>query len=173
VVAVPGADHLPWEGVQDDVLDAIEDFLEHAREATVEPDRILTTVLEVTAPDADRGVMLGALARFRGHALDAPPGHLRASFDGPARAVRCASALMDSVPGMCAGVHTGECELHQGRLSGPALEIAQAAVGAAAPGEVLTTSTVHDLVAGSRIEFVERGVIAAAARQWRLFGVVR
>ena len=134
VVEVPGADHLPWEGDQGSVLAAIEHFLGGLRDDVVEPNLILTTVLEADLPESEHGVARSALARFRGQPLDAPPGRLRASFDGPARAVRCATALAGSFPGLRAGVHTGECELLDGRLTGPALEIAAGVAQAAAAG---------------------------------------
>jgi class 3 adenylate cyclase len=113
------------------------------------------------------------VARFRGQLLDAPAGHVRASFDGPARAVRCAGVLAEAAPHVRAGVHTGECELRDGRLTGPALEIAAGVARAAAEGEILATSTVQDLVAGSGLAFSERGAVelplAGASREWRLF----
>ena len=136
-----------------------------------EPAAILTTVLEADLPEAEPGLALSALARFRGRALDAPEGRMRASFDGPARAVRCASALAGVVPALRAGVHTGECEVRDGQLSGAALEIAAGVAGAAAPGQILATSTVQDLVAGSGIEFAEHGSVTLDAREWRLFAV--
>jgi class 3 adenylate cyclase len=81
------------------------------------------------------------------------------------------------VPSLRAGVHTGECELLDGRLIGPALEIASGVARAAGPGEILATSTVQDLVAGSGIEFSERGAVAlplaGASREWRLYNVER
>jgi DNA-binding SARP family transcriptional activator/pimeloyl-ACP methyl ester carboxylesterase len=177
VVEVPGADHLPWEGDQASVLAAIENFLGGLRDTPAEPNLILTTVLEADLPDSEHAVLRSALARFRGQPLDAPPGRLRASFDGPARAVRCASALAGAYAPLRAGVHTGECELRDGRLIGPALEIAAGVARAAASGEILATSTVADLVAGSGIEFSERGAfelpLAGASREWRLFSVER
>jgi DNA-binding SARP family transcriptional activator/pimeloyl-ACP methyl ester carboxylesterase len=173
VIELPGADHLPWEGAQNDVLDEIERFLGDL-DTRPEPDTILMTVLDAEGAGA---FAAGTLARFRGVSLDAPPGRVRASFDGPARAVRCASALAELVPELRVGVHTGECEQRCGRLSGPALDVAARVADVARPGEVLVTSTVHDLVAGSRIEFSDRGVVAlplpGASREWRLFGVVR
>jgi hypothetical protein len=177
VVETPGADHLPWEGDQGSVLEAIEHFLSGLHEATTEPNLILTTVLDADLPERDHDLARSAIARFRGRPLDAPHGHVRASFDGPARAVRCACALAESVPTLRAGVHTGECELLDGRLTGPALEIAAGVARAAAEGEILATSTVQDLVAGSGIEFTERGVaelpLAGASREWRLSTVDR
>jgi class 3 adenylate cyclase len=97
------------------------------------------------------------------------PGRIRAGFDGPARAVRCATALADNVPALRAGIHTGECEVHDGTLSGPALAVATYLAGTASPGEVLATSTVQDLVAGSGIDLDERGTLG----ELRLFSVLR
>ena len=173
VVELPGADHLPWEGAQEDVLDEIEAFLggldEHGE----------------TERDPHHGAR-GRGTRRQLHAADRRPlprhgarraaeGRVRASFDGPARAVRCASALAEVQPELRAGVHTGECERRGGRLSGAALEIAAGVVGVARPGEILATSTVHDLVAGSGVAFAERGAfalpLAGASREWRLFAV--
>jgi class 3 adenylate cyclase len=169
VVAVPGADHLPWEGDQAAVLAEIERFLGGLRAEPAEPGLVLTTVLEADLPESEERLLRSALARFRGHALDAPPGRVRAGFDGPARAVRCATALADNVPELRAGVHTGECEVRDGHLAGPALEIAASVIAAAAPGEILATSTVQDLVAGSGIEFTDRGTLG----DLRLFSVRR
>jgi pimeloyl-ACP methyl ester carboxylesterase len=175
VVELPGADHLPWEGDQDRVLDEVEAFLAEAP-ADQEPNLVLTTVLEAALPEAGRPALRGALARFRGRELDAPAGRVRVSFDGPARALRCAVALQDAGAGP-AGVHTGECELADGRLRGAALEIAAGLAAAARPGEVLASSTVHDLVAGSGVDFADRGAVAVPldgrVREWRVFAVAR
>ncbi len=145
--------------------------------ATRTPSRtsILTTVLEADVPESEHGLARSALARFRGQPLDAPHGRMRASFDGPARAVRCASALAESLPQLRAGVHTGECELRDGRLAGPALEIAAGVARAAAPGEILATST----VAGprrrqrDRVLRARRGRAAARGRLARVAPVHR
>ncbi|HEY6886482.1 MAG TPA: alpha/beta fold hydrolase [Solirubrobacter sp.] len=171
VVALPGADHLPWEGDQGDVLDEIEAFLAGVEEHS-EPELILTTVLDA---EVAGGFTRAVIARFRGDTLPAPEGRVRASFDGPARAVRCAAALAEVQPELRAGVHTGECERHNGTLTGPALDIASRVVEAARPGEILATSTVHDLVALSGVAFEERGAVAlpGASREWRLFAVTR
>ena len=84
-----------------------------------------------------------------------------ATFDGPARAIRCAQAVADSVGGigleLRAGVHTGECEVHDGKLAGIAVSVGARVAALAGAGEVLVTSTVRDLVSGSGIEFEERG----------------
>jgi pimeloyl-ACP methyl ester carboxylesterase len=182
LVEAPGADHLPWEGDQAFVLDAIEEFLaglgdgddDGEARANGEGRMVLATVFEAELAESERAILKPALSRFRGRELDAPTGRIRASFDGPARALRCAVALAENVPGLRAGVHTGECELRGGRVVGPALGIAAGVADAAAPGEVLATSTVLELVAGSGIDFAERGAItlADAPREWRLFSVM-
>ena len=171
IVEVPGVDHLPWEGDQQAVLDEIELFLGGLDEAPVKPGLVLTTVLEADLPPSEPDLLDSVLSRFRGRELDAAGRGrvVRASFDGPARALRCALALADNVPALRAGIHTGECELHDGTLSGPALAVAAYLAGTAKPGEVLATSTVQDLVAGSGIDFDERGTLG----DLRLFSVLR
>src|SRR3954469_5218807 len=172
IVEVPGVDHLPWEGDQKAVLDQVELFLGGLDETPVMPGLVLTTVLEADLPRSEAELLDSVLSRFRGRELE-PGGArgrvVRASFDGPARALRCALALADNVPALRAGIHTGECELHDGTLSGPALAVAAYLAGTAKPGEVLATSTVQDLVAGSGIDFDERGTLG----DLRLFSVLR
>ncbi|HEX6026125.1 MAG TPA: alpha/beta fold hydrolase [Solirubrobacter sp.] len=177
MVAVPGADHLPWEGDQESVLNEIEAFLSQLQPEAAQPGPILTTVLEAEVPGSDPELAQSAFTRFRGRTLEAPPGRIRASFDGPARAVRCASALAGVVPLLRAGVHTGECELlADGELTGAALEVAAGVARAAEPGQILATSTVQDLVAGSGIEFSEHGTVTlvdnGGPADWRVFAVV-
>ncbi|MBI5105280.1 MAG: alpha/beta fold hydrolase [Solirubrobacterales bacterium] len=168
VVELPGADHVPWEGDQDQVLAEIERFLaeQHAEPA---PDRVLATVLCVTG--ADRAEELAG--RFRGTTLEAGGGALLASFDGPARAIRCARAAVAGAGR--AGIHTGECEDGPDGLRGAPLDLARAVAHRAAPGEVLVTSTVRDLVAGAGLAFARRAVIDHAVggepRRWALFAL--
>jgi class 3 adenylate cyclase/pimeloyl-ACP methyl ester carboxylesterase len=101
------------------------------------------------------------LARFRGEEKDTAGDGFFATFDGPARAIRCAQAIVESVHAigleLRAGVHTGECELHDGKLAGIAVSVGARVGGLADSGEVLVTSTVRDLVAGSGIDFKDRG----------------
>ena len=113
VVEVPGVDHLPWEGDQKAVLDQIELFLGGlARARRSSPASVLTTVLEADLPASESQLLDSVLSRFRGRVLERRrAGRMRAGFDGPARAVRCATALADNVPALRAGIHTGECEL--------------------------------------------------------------
>jgi class 3 adenylate cyclase len=99
-----------------------------------------------------------------------------ATFDGPARGVRCALSLRDSVPELGleirAGLHTGECELMDHKVGGIAVHIGARVAAAAGAGEVLTSHTVKDLVAGSGLRFIERGVhrLRGVSGEWKLFG---
>ena len=177
VAELPGADHLPWEGDEDDVLDEIEAFLADV-EADAEVDRVLTTVLHVRGGEPHRALLRGHLARFRGSEIPGD-GALRASFDGPARAIRCARAIVDHAAALrvdaAAGLHTGECEVAGGGLRGAPLELAASVAAAAATGEVLVSSTVRDLVAGSGARFREHGSVALPGAdeevRWQLFAI--
>jgi len=117
------------------------------------------------------------LVRFRGNELDTAGDGFLASFDGPARAIRCACAIKESVRELGlevrAGLHTGECERMEGKVGGIAVHIGARVAARAAPGEVLVSSTVKDLVAGSGIEFEDRDVreLKGIPGEWRLFAV--
>src|SRR5581483_3869401 len=119
------------------------------------------------------------LLRFRGRELDTAGDGFLAAFDGPARAIRCACAILAQVGELGlelrAGLHTGECELVDGKLAGIALHTGARVAAEARPGEVLVSSTVRDLVAGSGIRFEERGEreLAGVPGSWRLFAVER
>ena len=171
-VELPGNDHLPWEGDQEALLDEIERFLLSVEEE-LEPDRVLATLLSTdivdpTAKAAELGdrdwqdllskhhrLVRENLARFRGREIDVNSHGVLATFDGPARAVRCASAIADGVKalGLAArtGVHTGEVEQAERSIGGIAVHIAGRIAAAACPGEVLVSGTVKDIVAGSGI----------------------
>ena len=160
-----------------------------------EPERILTTVLftdivgstERAAQLGDRAwreliarhhaVVRSELARFRGREIDTAGDGVFASFDGPARAIACAHAIRRALGDLGldvrAGVHTGEAELDGGKLRGIAVHIGARVAGEAAPGEVLVSSTVRDLVAGSGLEFEDRGARAlrGVPGEWRLYAV--
>jgi DNA-binding SARP family transcriptional activator/pimeloyl-ACP methyl ester carboxylesterase len=166
VVALPGADHLPWEGDQDDVLDEIEAFLATVRDEEG-PDHVLATVLctRVVSPDPAllrryEAVVRNQLPRFRGTRVDAAPDAVSAMFDGPARAIRGARALVEAAAArgipVRAGLHTAECVVDGAVASGPAVEISAAVADEAQPGEVLVSSMVRDLVAGSGVGLQER-----------------
>jgi class 3 adenylate cyclase len=117
------------------------------------------------------------LARFRGRELDTAGDGFFASFDGPARAIRCACAIVDSVRDLGlevrAGLHTGECEQLDGKVGGIAVHIGARVAAEARPGEVIVSRTVKDLVAGSGIDFRERGSaqLKGVPGEWQLFAV--
>jgi Adenylate cyclase, family 3 (some proteins contain HAMP domain) len=158
-----------------------------------EPNRVLATVLFTDiVGSTERATELGdrrwrelleahhstvrrQLERFRGRELDTAGDGFLASFDGPARAIRCASAAIDAVRGLGleirAGVHTGECEVAGDKLAGIAVHIGARVAGRAGPGEVLVSSTVRDLVAGSGLEFEDRGAaeLKGVPGEWRLY----
>ena len=188
MVELPGNDHLPWEGDSESLLDEIERFLAGLRD-DAEPDRVLATLLftdlvkaanvgdhasSELLPQCNR-VVRAQVARFRGREVGTGVDGLVATFDGPARAVRCASAIVASVRDLGlelrAGVHTGEIERADASVRGIAVQIGARIAAAARPGEVLVSSTVKDIVAGSGILFEERGEheLAGVPGRWRLF----
>lgn len=182
-VELPGDDHLPFVGDQDAVLDAIQSFLTRPWH-DLDADRVLATVLaaRVTAEGAPGDDDFGAHVRreiewFRGRAVEAGEATVLAAFDGPARAIRCATSLAASAArfgrAVAAGLHTGECDVAAGRLDGLAVDLARALAERAVAGDVLVSRTVKDLVAGSGQTFVDRGMYALGAdeQRWRVFGV--
>ncbi len=195
LVELPGADHPPWANGEDIVAE-IREFLTGVREPA-EPDRVLVTVLFTDiVGSTERAASLGdqrwgslldlhdravrhQLDRFRGREVNTTGDGFVASFDGPARAIRCAQAIRGATEPLGIdlrfGLHTGECEVRGNDLAGLAVHIA-ARVGALAdPGEVLVSSTVKDLVAGSGVEFGERGKhdLKGVPGVWTLFQVTR
>jgi len=192
VVELPGNEHLPWEGDRDALVDEIERFLSGMRDE-IDADRVLATVLFTDVVDStakvaetgDRGwkdllamhdrLVRGQLARFRGREVDMAGDGVFATFDGPARGVRCAAAIVDGLKALGldvrAGLHTGEIEQSNGRVRGIAVHIGARVAAAASPGEVLVSSTVKDIVAGSGIAFEERGEreLDGVPGTWRLF----
>jgi pimeloyl-ACP methyl ester carboxylesterase/class 3 adenylate cyclase len=196
-VELPGVDHLPSVGDSaDEIIDLIQQFLTGSRSVTP-PDRVLATVLftdivgatEKAAALGDRRwrdlllehhcVVRAQLDRFRGRELDTAGDGFLAAFDGPARAVRCASALVYELRPLGlqirVGVHTGECELIGDKLGGIAVHIGARVAALARAGEVLVSGTVKDLVAGSGIEFQDRGiqVLKGVPGRWQLYAVAR
>jgi class 3 adenylate cyclase len=195
-VDLPGADHLPWVGDQDTLLDEVQEFLTGTRPAA-EPDRVLATVVftdivastERAAELGDRrwrdllfshhAIVRRELERFRGREVKTVGDGFLATFDGPARAVRCACAIRDRVGGLGlsirAGLHTGECELIGDDVGGMAVHIGARVAATARAGEVLVSNTVKDLVVGSGIQFVDRGShrLKGVPGSWRLFAVQR
>jgi pimeloyl-ACP methyl ester carboxylesterase len=180
-IELPGIDHLPFFGDADRVADEIEEFLTGSRHE-VESDRVLATVLFTDIVDSTkRAAELGdrqwralldrhdqavreQFARFRGREVKNLGDGFLATFDGPARAIRCAAAIAHSVQplgiGLRAGLHTGEIELKRDDIGGIAVHIAARVADLAGPGESLVSSTVRDLVAGSGLRFADRGLHA-------------
>ena len=194
-VELPGHDHLPFVGDQDAILDEMEEFLTGVRH-TLEPDTVLATVLFTRIIGSDEhAAKLGQdrwddLVRrlhshfkkeiewFRGREIDVTDDGPLAIFDGPARAIRCASAITEYASRlgieMRSGLHTGECEIVDGIVAGGAAEIGLCVANEANAGEVLVSRMVKDLVAGSGIQFEDRGIrTLAGCGEWRLFAVQR
>jgi pimeloyl-ACP methyl ester carboxylesterase len=193
-VELVGDDHLPWIGDSDRLLDEVEEFLTGIRRGP-EPDRILATVLftDIVA-STERATALGdrrwrellaahhaavrqQLDRWSGQEIDTAGDGFLASFDGPARAIRCACAIRDQVLTLGleirAGLHTGECERVGAKLVGLAVHTGARVAALAGPSEVLVSRTVKDLVAGSGIEFESRGLhlLKDVPGEWQLFAV--
>jgi pimeloyl-ACP methyl ester carboxylesterase len=178
LVELPGDAHTLWAGDTDAIVDEIEEFLTGARRGP-EPDRVLATVLftdivgstEQATRIGDRrwrellerhhAVVRQQLGRFDGQEIDTAGDGFFATFDGPARAIRCACAIESGVRNLGletrAGVHTGECERFADKVAGLAVNTGARVAGHARPGEVLVSQTVKDLVAGSGISFEDRG----------------
>jgi class 3 adenylate cyclase len=178
LVELAGDDHVPWLGDADALLDEVERFLTGARNSR-QPDRALATVLFTDiVGSTERASALGDM-RWRElleshdsgvrRQVDAHGGRVvkslgdgyLATFDGPARAIRCGGAVAEDADALGievrAGVHTGECELLGEDIGGMAVHIGARVAAQARPGEVLVSSAVRDLVVGSGIEFDERG----------------
>ena len=195
---LPGRDLIPLVFDRESLFSEFEAFLDEVREGVPqEPDRVLATVLftDIVGSTA-KATELGdrawrdllsehhsrirrELARHRGTEVDTAGDGFLATFDGPARAIRCACAATEAVRGLGieirAGLHTGECELVDGKVGGIAVHIGARVSSEAGPGEVLVSSTVKDLVAGSGIAFVDRGQaeLKGIPGEWRLYAVER
>jgi class 3 adenylate cyclase len=189
-----GNDHLPWDGDSHAVLEEVEEFLTGVRHGT-EPDRMLATVLFTDiAGSTERAAKLGderwrrlleshdelvrrRLAAFRGREIKTLGDGFLATFDGPGRAIRCACAIREDVGELGVevrvGVHTGECEVIGTDIGGMAVHIGARVMSRAAPGEVLVTGAVRDLVVGSGIEFADRGThsLKGVPGEWQLLEV--
>jgi class 3 adenylate cyclase len=199
LVELPGMEHLPTGDKLERFCEQVERFLVpicSAPPVEVEPESVLATVLftdlvgstakaaelgdrgwrELLAQHHDR--IRGQLARYRGIELDTAGDGFFARFDGPARAIRCACAVRATVGEIGleirAGLHTGECELLDGKVAGIAVSIGARVAAEAAPGEVLVSSTVKDLVAGSGLDFRDRGIheLKGVPGEWKLYAAI-
>jgi class 3 adenylate cyclase len=195
LVELAGEDHMPWVGDRGALLDEVEQF-RTGRRHTHEPERVLATVLFVDiVGSTELAAALGdnpwrelleafyakvreVLQQYRGREINTLGDGCLAAFDGPARAIRCAGAIRDTVHSLglevrC-GLHTGECELLGHDLAGIAVHIGARVAGLAAPGEVLVSQTVRDLVAGSGLALEERGThtLKGVPNEWRLFRAI-
>jgi class 3 adenylate cyclase len=193
-VELTGEDHAPWFDCADEVIGEIREFLTGFREPA-QPEQLLATVLFTDiVGSTDRAQELGdrrwrelleqhhaavrdVLARYRGREIDTAGDGFLVSFDGPARVIRCALAVLEAlerlgVPAR-SGVHTGECEIVGDKLAGIAVHIGARVAALADAHEVLVSQTVRDLVAGSGIDFDDRGLheLKGLAEPRRLFAV--
>ncbi|WFU16057.1 adenylate/guanylate cyclase domain-containing protein [Bradyrhizobium sp. CB3481] len=175
---LPGNDHLLWTGETERVLDEIEEFLTGSR-STTDSDRVLATVMFTDIVnstkraetigdrawhdvlDRHNALVRREISRHRGHEVRTMGDGFLATFDGPARSIRCALAINEGVEALGlqvrAGLHTGEVEMSDNDLSGIAVHIAARVATIAKPGQVLVSNTVRDLVAGSNIRFHDEG----------------
>ncbi|MBX7170083.1 MAG: alpha/beta fold hydrolase [Pyrinomonadaceae bacterium] len=187
-----GIDHLPFVGNQNEILDEIEEFLTGVRHSE-DHDRVLATVMCVKIIDSETqtleitnweqlmersGVyMHRQIELFKGNEVSFEENGILATFDGPARAIRCALAITESSDRLGlqvkTGVHTGECDVIGSKYSGFAIDLAERIANEAGLGEVLVSRTVKDLVAGSGLLFVEHSKKSFSEIQgeWRLFRV--
>jgi class 3 adenylate cyclase len=193
-VELPGVDNFIWAGDQDATLDEIQDFVTGVRPAPT-PRRALATVLITDIVDSTRkaaemgdrawrrlldehfGVTRRQLDRFDGRQVKNVGDGVLATFDAPARAVRCAVAIRDGAAelglDLRAGLHTGEIELQLDDIAGLAVHIGARISALAGPGEILVSSTVKDLVVGSGLEFEDRGSreLKGVPGEWRVFAL--
>ncbi|MBI5878364.1 MAG: adenylate/guanylate cyclase domain-containing protein [Chloroflexi bacterium] len=193
-VELSGVDHLFFAEDVDHLLAEVQEFLTGIREAH-EPDRVLVTVMFVDiVGSTERAVQLGdgawrdlldryyaiarqQLARFRGREIGTAGDGIFATFDGPARAIRCGSSVADAVRvlgiDVRVGIHSGECEVTGDKIGGIAVHTGARIGGLAGPGETLISSTVKDLVAGSGIRFEDRGrhALKGVPGEWMLYAV--
>jgi class 3 adenylate cyclase len=202
-VRIPGARHLVMPGVDrmvmashtEEYLDEVERFVREVQDQEAVFDRVLATVLITDIVGSTRlAVEMGdrrwadlleehhrliraQLARFRGREIDTAGDGFLATFDGPARAIRCAETMIEAVRGigleLRVGIHTGECEPVGDRLRGVAVHIAARVASLAEPGVILVSSTVKDLVAGSGLAFADFGTheLKGVPGAWTLYAV--
>ena len=193
---MPGSSPTVMQEQPDAYLDAVERFAYEVKEEEAELESVLATVLftdivDSTARQAELGdrrwasllqqhhaVVRGCLARYRGRELDTAGDGFFAAFDGPARGIRCARAIVEGVRGLGlqvrAGLHTGECRTIDGKVGGLAVSIGARVTSLAGPSEILVSQTVRDLVAGSGLAFADRGEqeLKGVPGSWRVYAVV-
>ena len=192
LVELPGIDHMPWVGDYESIVHETAEFLTGMRHIA-EPQRELATVQFIDiVQSTERAAALGdrkwrelleafqamvreTLKQHRGREIDTAGDGFLAAFDGPARAIRCAAAVRERARAqgieLRAGIHTGECEIIAEKLGGIAVHIGARVAGNAEPGEIIVSQTVKDLVAGSGLQFAERGVhsLKGVPGEWRLY----
>lgn len=193
LVELPGSDHVPVAD-PDQIIDEVEEFLTGHRTER-EPDRMLATVMFTDIVDSTRRaaelgdkdwrrllerhdqLMRRELERHRGREVKTIGDGFLATFDGPARGIRCATSVREAMRALGieirTGLHTGEVEVIGDDIAGIAVNIGARVGAAAAPGEVLVSRTVTDLVAGSGIDFADRGVhvLKGVPGEWQLYAV--
>ena len=198
-IELPGQDHLPFVGDQDQILDEVEEFLTGVRHPTGY-DRVLATVMfshvdlgsaqdshyedgdyqgdqHTDKLDRFRAHVQKEVELFRGREAETFEDRFMAIFDGPGRAIRCACAIRDAAQRLGiktrTGLHTGECDVIGGKISGNAVETGVQVAGKAGQSEVLVSRTVKDLVAGSGLRFEDRGPhsFGDSLGEWQLFAV--
>jgi len=194
LVELPGVDYLYFVGDSDAILDEVQEFLVGVREPA-EPDRVLATVMFTDIVEStSKVVALGdrawrdlvqshhaavrrQLERFRGREIDTAGDGFFAAFDGPARAIRCAQAIRDAMRALDLevriGIHTGECDVLEDKISGVAVNTGARIAASAEPSEILVSRTVVDLVAGAGMEFSDAGVrrFKGIPGEWQLHAV--
>jgi class 3 adenylate cyclase len=197
MVRLSGRDNLIVAGDTESLLDEVEEFLTGARPSGRELDRVLATIMFTDIVDGtERAAEMGdsrwravlethydvirdQIDRFNGREIKTTGDGFIATFDGPARAIRCASASTAAVQRLGidirAGLHTGEIEVMEGDIGGMAVNIGARVGAKAAAGEVLVSSTVRDLVVGSGFEFADRGrhELKGVPGEWQLFALER
>jgi pimeloyl-ACP methyl ester carboxylesterase len=195
LVEIESGDHLPFYDKADEILQHIQQFLTGSSTPEILESRVSTLMFTDIVASTEMAVAKGdlrfgdilvrhhtavrsELARFRGEEVNTAGDGFVASFDGPARAVRCAMAIMKALGAVgitCRiGLHTGECSVRQGELQGIALHIAARVGALASPGTVLVSQTVKDLVAGSGLGFIDAGshVLKGLPDEWHLYKVI-
>jgi pimeloyl-ACP methyl ester carboxylesterase len=158
---LPGVDHAPWVGDQESVFSAIQRFLAAPPQdvPAMERETVLATIVHLESDEVDQAALAAVatdnVQRFKGRVLGSSTEGVNAVFDGPARAVRFAGAMLATAPGsgMRAGIQIGELDIGDADVAGPPVDIARRLAARAQPGRILATSTVRDLVAGSGIRF--------------------